>query len=515
MKRSILNIIIGTLSQIIIIALAFFIPRLIIVTYGSETNGLVTSVMQVITYLSLLEAGVGAASIQALYKPIGSNDLSKVNEILTATASYYRKTGLYYFIAVIVISILYPIVVQSEYDVLTVMGIVLLSGMGGVLNYYFQGKFRVLLLAEGKNYIVGSVTAATTIVNSLIRIALMLNGFDIIFVQAVFFLITVLQIIIYQIYIRKNYNWIDFKKNIPDFAAISQKGSVLIHEVSFIVFKNTDIVLLTIFADLKMVSIYMMYNLVFSVAESVIFTLRDSFKFALGQTFSNNRPKFLKLFNLFESSYITIVFCLLTITAILILPFMKLYTSGIYDVNYIDYQLPLFFVLVKVLFNARLASDLLVDIAGHFKKTQNRSIIETVINVVLSLILVVPFGVYGVLLSTAIALTYRFIDLTWYINKKFLNRHPWNTYKIWVVNLVLSVVIFISSNQIPFFSGYINTYLKFVLSASVLAFIAVPLYFSITLWANRESAATLRELIKPAGAKLKLRRLEQRRQKHV
>lgn len=221
-KKSILNVLVGVLSQLIVIGLGFYIPRLVILTYGSEANGLITSVVQVITYLSLLEAGVGAASIQALYKHIGNNDKSKINEILTATSSYYRKTGWYYFIAVILISIGYPLVVSSGFSNLTVMAIVLLSGLGGAVNYYFQGKFRVLLLAEGKNYIEASVTALSTILNNVIRIVLMLNGFDIIVVQAVYFVITIVQIIVYQLYMRKHYKWINFKTT-PDYQAISQK----------------------------------------------------------------------------------------------------------------------------------------------------------------------------------------------------------------------------------------------------------------------------------------------------
>lgn len=68
-KRSILNLSFGLGSQLITIILGFFIPRLIMVNYGSEANGLIASIVQIISYLALLEAGVGAASIQALYKP--------------------------------------------------------------------------------------------------------------------------------------------------------------------------------------------------------------------------------------------------------------------------------------------------------------------------------------------------------------------------------------------------------------------------------------------------------------
>lgn len=503
-KKSILNVLVGVLSQLIVIGLGFYIPRLIILTYGSEANGLITSVVQIITYLSLLEAGVGAASIQALYKPIGNNDKSKINEILTATSSYYRKTGLYYLIAVILLSIVYPLIVKSGFSNLTVMAIVVLSGLGGAINYYFQGKFRVLLLAEGKNYIEASVTAISTIVNNGIRIVLMLKGYDIILVQAVYFVITIIQIIVYQIYMRKNYKWINFKSK-PDYQAISQKNSVMIHELSYLIFKNTDVVLLTLFTNLKIVSVYMMYNMIFSVVERVTFTIRDSFKFALGQKYDNNFTKFVKMFNIFESSYISLVFSLLTITTILILPFMTLYTSGIKDTDYIDTLLPLLFAAVKLLFNARLSSDLVIDIVGHFKKTQWRSILETTINFVFSLILVFPFGAYGVLLATMIALTYRLIDIVWYTNSKLLKRSAWITYKKWIVNLILSSVIIIVMKQMDYMVTP-HSYTMFLLDAAVLTITLVPLFFIAGLWLSRSDADMLQETLSPLLSRFKIRK---------
>lgn len=90
-KRSLLNLGFGLTSQVITIILGFFIPRLIMVNYGSEANGLIASIVQIISYFALLEAGVGAASLQALYKPIASNDRGHINSILAATSRYYKK----------------------------------------------------------------------------------------------------------------------------------------------------------------------------------------------------------------------------------------------------------------------------------------------------------------------------------------------------------------------------------------------------------------------------------------
>ena len=73
---------------------AIIIPRLFIVNYGSEVNGLLSSIRQIYVYLALLEVGVGDASVVALYGPIGRGDYDAANHILAATDRYYKKIGI-------------------------------------------------------------------------------------------------------------------------------------------------------------------------------------------------------------------------------------------------------------------------------------------------------------------------------------------------------------------------------------------------------------------------------------
>ena len=67
------NLIVGISSQIIALILGIIVPKLILVNYGSEINGLLSSVTNIYAYIAIVEAGVAAASCQALYKPIVQN----------------------------------------------------------------------------------------------------------------------------------------------------------------------------------------------------------------------------------------------------------------------------------------------------------------------------------------------------------------------------------------------------------------------------------------------------------
>lgn len=100
-KRSVYNLLFNILSLVITFALGIIIPKLFILNLGSEANGLISSVGQIFSYVGLLEAGIGATVIQALYKPISENNKAKINQILTASGRYYKKIGYIYILDVL------------------------------------------------------------------------------------------------------------------------------------------------------------------------------------------------------------------------------------------------------------------------------------------------------------------------------------------------------------------------------------------------------------------------------
>ena len=84
------NLISSLIYQFVLISLSFLLPRLYLENFGSEVNGVLSTIKQIFVYMVLLEAGVGLATTQALYKRIGQKDFNSANEVLSATNSYMR-----------------------------------------------------------------------------------------------------------------------------------------------------------------------------------------------------------------------------------------------------------------------------------------------------------------------------------------------------------------------------------------------------------------------------------------
>ncbi len=193
----------GVISQVVTLLLGIIIPKLMIVSYGSEVNGLLSSIRQVFVYVALLEAGIGTASLQALYAPVALGDNKRIYEIMAATSAYYKRTGVLYGIAVIGLAIFYPIIVKSDIPVMVVVAVILFQGASGVINYFFQGKFTILLRVDGRGYITTNLNTIVSVISKLVQIGLILMGFNVIAVQFAYFAINLLQMIIYYMVCQK------------------------------------------------------------------------------------------------------------------------------------------------------------------------------------------------------------------------------------------------------------------------------------------------------------------------
>ena len=77
-KRAFYNLITSIVLQIVSIICGLIVPKLIIATYGSNLNGLINSITQFLSYITLLEVGFGPVILSILYKPIANKDKSKI-----------------------------------------------------------------------------------------------------------------------------------------------------------------------------------------------------------------------------------------------------------------------------------------------------------------------------------------------------------------------------------------------------------------------------------------------------
>ena len=107
-KRMLKNAISSILSYGILLIVSIVSSKLILVSYGSESNGLLSSINQIFSCIALLEAGIGTATVTALYQPIATNNSSHIKEVLASSRHYYRTSAKWYFVCVMAVSAIWP-----------------------------------------------------------------------------------------------------------------------------------------------------------------------------------------------------------------------------------------------------------------------------------------------------------------------------------------------------------------------------------------------------------------------
>ena len=114
-KKALANIIISLLYQFVAVICGLIVPRLIISTFGSSVNGLLSSITRFLGYIVLLEAGVGGVVRAALYKPLAEKSINSINRIIKATEKFFKIIGLIFLGYLLVIAIIFPSIISNDF----------------------------------------------------------------------------------------------------------------------------------------------------------------------------------------------------------------------------------------------------------------------------------------------------------------------------------------------------------------------------------------------------------------
>lgn len=405
-KITLLNIMSSLIMQIVSVISALIVPRLILETFGSNANGLVSSISQFLNYISLVEGGITGVIAASLYKPLVDENNYKLSSVLATARSFYRKIGAIFIAYSIIIGLLYPLFVKTGYDYWYIFSLTIVLSIGLLLEYMFSLTFTTLLNADKRVYCVSITSSVLTIANIFLTLAVIKFFPDMILLKFANASLFALKPLVYGAYIKKHYD-VDWSAK-KDNSLISQRWSGFSINLAFFIHTSTDITLLTLFSDLNSVSVYSVYFLVISKISVLINALTSSLEPTVGQAYaSNDECKLNEKMDLYEFIILFSVGFLFLMMGLLITPFVMIYTKGINDANY--YQ-PLFgaiIVLAEATYLLRSPHVSLAYSANKFKEITIPAYVEAVINIIISILLLKKIGLVGIAIGTLAGMIYR------------------------------------------------------------------------------------------------------------
>lgn len=476
-KKLLFNTGMGLVYQVVALVCGFILPKFIIPYFGSATNGLINSITQFLTIITLCECGVGAVVQSALYKPLAEKDMHEISKILISSNRFFNKVVRLLAIYVVGLTLLYPILVRNEFDFLYTAAMIVVLAASYFVRYYFLLTYRMLLTADQLAFISLLAHSGAVIFNTVLTIVLVRMGASAHLVQLGSAIAFLLQPLIIKLYVDKHYK-IDWKLKLTE-EPLKQKWNGLAQHVASVVQSNAATVVLTLFSTLQNISIYSVYYLVAHGVRQVVTSLCTGMQAMLGNMLAKNERETLdRTFGNVEFLLHTTITLLFTVAGILMIPFVKIYTVNFTDANYIQPVFSIFMVLAQALYCLRIPYEMIVKAAGHYKQTQKASIIEAIINIVSAIALVFSFGLVGVAISTVLAMGYRTIYLVWYISKNIVNRPLKHFIKHMVVNLICIALMLLSTSWIQ---NQPQTYFEWAIMAIIVMLVCVTVSLVVNM----------------------------------
>lgn len=414
------NIISAIILQIITMISGLILPRLILSTFNSEVNGLVASITQFLSFISLVEGGLGAVVLAELYKPINQNDEKKIYSILLECQNYFGKISLIYIIYTLVLAVIYPFICNSTLSFEYISTLTIILSFSTLIQYMFSITYKLYLQANQKVYIVNYCSVVISVVNLLLVYLVILFIPSIHIVKLVTGILFLIQPIIFNRFVEKKYH-VKFKIKKCNKSVLKDRWSGFAQHISYFINMNTDITVITLLIGLKEVSVYSVYMLALAALRNFISLISNTYQSALGKYNASGdikllRNKFIKLQKI--NWIISLVFystCYLLISS-----FVSLYTKGVNDTNYFQPVFSAFIILATLLYSICEPQRFLVLAVGQFKDIKLIYIFEACINIVVSVILAFQLGLVGVAIGTLAGISVRFICFVIYLRNNIV-----------------------------------------------------------------------------------------------
>lgn len=280
-------------------------------------------------------------------------------------------------------------------------------------------------------------------------------------------------------YVKRKYSYVSFcsEKTIK----LTQQGSALLHQICATIVYNTDLVVLTLFLDsetsLMEISVYTVYMMVKNMMTNMVGSLTNGISATFGMMFVRNiRNEIKRVFSQYEFFYLMILFTIYSSMMGLILSFVNCYTRDIHDVNYIRIEFAVLFGFMGLLAQLKDASGTLIVAVGHYKQTQKYAVLEASVNLIISIVLVKPLGIIGVLIGTITS--HIIMDMCYlnYVNKWLINGTINITIRRIIRNMIMCCII--SALEI-IYVPYASSWMMWVIEALIIGLINLVLFVSM------------------------------------
>lgn len=464
--NSLKNISIGVIGQAIQLIMAFIGRTFFIKYLSTDYLGLNGLFLNLLSFLSLAELGVGNSILYALYKPIKECNELKISALMNYFSKVYKYIGVIIFILGICIIPFFPYIITDTLAIKeNIVFIYLLFLFNTSFSYFFSYK-QTLLNADQNYYIINIVNFTCNILQLVLQVVFLYFTKNFIIYLAINIAYTFSVNIAISIIVNKKYPFLHKNKDLKldkyeRNHIIKNVKYIMISKISGVLVNNTDNIIISSLSGLTNVGLISNYTMITNAFNQLLNQVFNSITASVGNLNVDSKDrkhsyevfKILNLMNFWLYGFTGIAFCLMANELITIwigerycLSFLTIITLSI---NYFIVGMQNTIWVYK-------------NTMGLFKYGRYILFITAFLNIVLSLFLGNKFGLFGVFLATIIA---RLVTNVWYdpyvIYKRGLKKNPLLYLARYVTFFIIIIVITCVTKILLEFITVANIYLNF------------------------------------------------------
>lgn len=443
-KNSLKNIVVAILSQTVNLVLSFVNRAVFLKTLGLEYLGASGLFGDILSMLSVAELGIGSAIIFAMYKPMAEEDYDRLHSLV----DFYRRA--YWLIGGLILTLglgLTPFLelfIKSGYNIDHIQIIYVLVLINSAVSYFFSYKITLLTVAQ-KNYIEILVRVSILVCQNIIQIICLLTTKNYLLYLLIQICFTIMHNIITSRIATHQFSFLKSKNTIPldkneKHALFKNVKALLLHRLGGFFVLGTDSIIISKFISLTANGLYGNYTLIIKSINNFTGLIFTAITSSVGNLCaSNSCSKMLDIFNKINFLCFWIAAFCSACLASLMTPFIGLCFGS---KNELDISITLIIILNFYLTQMRYPVQVFKNALGLFWQDRWKPLVESIINIIISIILVRFIGLLGVLLGTAIST----ISVVLWVEPRIVYKYGFkvpviNYFKKYLIYLLLTVVV--------------------------------------------------------------------------
>lgn len=409
-----MNIKVGMLFYVLSLVLAFFSRKVFLDCLGAEFIGLTGMLMNIMSFLSVAELGIGTSIVYFLYKPLQEDDHDKINQIMSMLAYLYRCIGYIIGGCGLLVSIFFPWWFGNLGTGLPLVFFAFYAFLASAVAGYIFNYKQLLVSANQKQYLVNAYFQTIAIVQSLTQILLAWYYRNLWLWVLVGLLFTVIGIIAFNYRIRQLYPWLrvnlrEGRQHLKQYPEVLQKTrQIFVQRIKNFILYRSDEILVGMFVSVVQVAFYGNYTIITSKLNFLVNILSDGMNAGIGNLVAEgNEQNTMKVFWELTAIRFLIVGIVVFGLLLFIQPFITCWFGAQYRLSDLIVYLIVFNIFI---FLSRGVVEMYISAHGLFSDVW-AAWTELALNIAITLCLAPFFGIVGILLGKILSVF--FIAMFW------------------------------------------------------------------------------------------------------